>query len=244
MSSERQRWLELADSIVDGYDPSTGIYEQFAGFHALEPLLIAKLAPRLPVAADMLLGHERTQAVPGRQAGRRADAALPRPRRGSRRLAGAQPRLLRAAHRPRQHALTGRARHAARPRRPPRGSARDAPPHRPDRPRRHRSHDRRRAAPRRDGQRLAHARASASPACDPAGDALAIDPVLAPGWDTLELRVRFRDSRVRVRVLPGAVEASADPPVRCAQPRRGARAAQTAPPRRSTCPAHRRGGSR
>ena len=60
---ERHRWLEVADSIVDGYDSSTGIYEQFAGFHALEPLLIAKLAPRLPVAADLLLGHERTQAT-------------------------------------------------------------------------------------------------------------------------------------------------------------------------------------
>jgi trehalose/maltose hydrolase-like predicted phosphorylase len=60
---ERRWWLELADSIVDGYDPSTGIYEQFAGFHALDPLPIAKLAPRLPVAADMLLGHERTQAT-------------------------------------------------------------------------------------------------------------------------------------------------------------------------------------
>ena len=63
MSVSRRRWLELADSIVDGYDPATGIYEQFAGFNALEPLLIAELAPRLPVAADMLLGHERTQAT-------------------------------------------------------------------------------------------------------------------------------------------------------------------------------------
>ena len=41
--------------------------------------------------------------------------------------------------------------------------------------------------------------------------ALAIDPVLAPGWDTLELRLRFHNSRVHVR--PESVEASADPPV-------------------------------
>jgi Glycosyl hydrolase family 65, C-terminal domain len=40
-----------------------------------------------------------------------------------------------------------------------------------------------------------------------------IDPVLAPGWDALEVRVRFRNSRVHVRVQPGAVEASADPPI-------------------------------
>ena len=58
---ERRHWRELADSIVDGYDPATGIYEQFAGFNGLEPLLISKLAPQLPVAADMLLGHARTQ---------------------------------------------------------------------------------------------------------------------------------------------------------------------------------------
>ena len=47
----------------------------------------------------------------------------------------------------------------------------------------------------------------------PVGDALAIDPMLAPEWDTLELRVRSRNSRVRVRVRPDSVEASADPPV-------------------------------
>ena len=60
---ERRLWLELADSIVDGYDAQTGVYEQFAGFHALEPLLIAEIAPRRPVAADMLLGHERVSAA-------------------------------------------------------------------------------------------------------------------------------------------------------------------------------------
>ena len=69
----------------------------------------------------------------------------------------------------------------------------------------------------------------------PAGDALAIDPVLAPGWDTLELRVRFRNSRVRVRVLPGAVEASADPPVAALAPPESA-CSSTAPPRPSRSP--------
>jgi Glycosyl hydrolase family 65 central catalytic domain len=57
---ERSRWLELAEVIVDGHDPHTGVYEQFAGFHALEPLLIAEIAPRRPVAADVLLGATST----------------------------------------------------------------------------------------------------------------------------------------------------------------------------------------
>jgi trehalose/maltose hydrolase-like predicted phosphorylase len=52
----------------------------------------------------------------------------------------------------------------------------------------------------------------------PAGDALAIDPVLAPGWDKLELRVRFRDSRVQIRVLPDAVQVSAEPPISALTP--------------------------
>jgi len=47
----------------------------------------------------------------------------------------------------------------------------------------------------------------------PIGDALAIDPILAPGWEALELHVRFRGSRVRVRIEPTGVRASADPPV-------------------------------
>ena len=58
---ERRRWLELADGLLDGYDPASRLYEQFAGFHGLEPLVIADLAPQRPVAADVLLGHERTR---------------------------------------------------------------------------------------------------------------------------------------------------------------------------------------
>jgi len=56
---ERRRWLELADALVDGYDSDTGIYEQFAGFSRLEPLIIEDVAPRRPIAADLLLGAER-----------------------------------------------------------------------------------------------------------------------------------------------------------------------------------------
>jgi hypothetical protein len=52
----------------------------------------------------------------------------------------------------------------------------------------------------------------------PVGDALAIDPLLPPGWESIEQRVRFRDSRVRVRIREGSVEASADPPARALNP--------------------------
>ncbi len=58
-ATEVQRWLATAEALVDGYDPDTAVYEQFAGFHQLEPLLIAEVAPRRPIAADLLLGAER-----------------------------------------------------------------------------------------------------------------------------------------------------------------------------------------
>lgn len=56
------RWRALADSLCDGYDAASGLYEQFAGFFALEALLIDELAEP-PVAADLLLGVERTAAA-------------------------------------------------------------------------------------------------------------------------------------------------------------------------------------
>ena len=54
---EAGRWRDLAARIVDGYDPVTGRYEQFAGYSALQPLLIKDVAAP-PVAADLLLGRE------------------------------------------------------------------------------------------------------------------------------------------------------------------------------------------
>jgi trehalose/maltose hydrolase-like predicted phosphorylase len=56
--AETRRWRELADRLVDGYDPATGLYEQFAGFFGLEPLLISDVAVP-PVAVDLLLGRDR-----------------------------------------------------------------------------------------------------------------------------------------------------------------------------------------
>jgi trehalose/maltose hydrolase-like predicted phosphorylase len=60
---ERAQWLRAAEALVDGYDHASGIYEQFAGFFDLEPLVIEEIAPRRPIAADLLLGADRTAAA-------------------------------------------------------------------------------------------------------------------------------------------------------------------------------------
>ena len=62
-AEERATWLAIADALVDGYDPMSGLYEQFAGFFRLELLVIADIAPRRPIAADLLLGRDRTAAA-------------------------------------------------------------------------------------------------------------------------------------------------------------------------------------
>ncbi len=53
-------WRDAIARIVIGHDPATGVYEQFAGFHALEPLDLAAYADRT-VPIDVVLGRERTQ---------------------------------------------------------------------------------------------------------------------------------------------------------------------------------------
>lgn len=60
-AGEVDRWRALADAVVDGWDPHTGVYEQFAGFRKLESLIIADVAPRRPIAADLLLGTDRVR---------------------------------------------------------------------------------------------------------------------------------------------------------------------------------------
>jgi len=70
---ERARWLTISDALVDGYERASGIYEQFAGFFELEPLVIEELAPRRPIAADLLLGAARTA---GAQVLKQADVLM------------------------------------------------------------------------------------------------------------------------------------------------------------------------
>jgi trehalose/maltose hydrolase-like predicted phosphorylase len=71
-TGEIQAWRRLADALVDGYEPATGRYRQFAGFDDLEPLLIGELV-RPPVAADLLLGRTR---VRGAQVVKQADVLM------------------------------------------------------------------------------------------------------------------------------------------------------------------------
>jgi trehalose/maltose hydrolase-like predicted phosphorylase len=60
-AAERREWLELADALVDGYDSESGLYEQFAGYFDLEPLLVSDFAATRPVTADTVLGRPRVR---------------------------------------------------------------------------------------------------------------------------------------------------------------------------------------
>jgi trehalose/maltose hydrolase-like predicted phosphorylase len=60
-NDELADWSDAVSRIVSGLDPSTGIYEQFAGFHALQPLDLAAYADH-KVPIDVVIGRERTQA--------------------------------------------------------------------------------------------------------------------------------------------------------------------------------------
>ena len=59
-SDELADWRDAIERIATGLDPATGIYEQFAGFHALEPLNLADYADRT-VPIDVVIGREQTQ---------------------------------------------------------------------------------------------------------------------------------------------------------------------------------------
>jgi trehalose/maltose hydrolase-like predicted phosphorylase len=58
--AELRQWIKVADALVSGFDPESGLYEQFAGFFDLEPIDLAQYADRT-VPLDVILGRERTQ---------------------------------------------------------------------------------------------------------------------------------------------------------------------------------------
>jgi len=195
---EQSRWLELANALVDGYDPDTGVYEQFAGFNRLEPLIIEEVAPRRPIAADLLLGADRVARA---QVLKQADVLLLHHLVPDEVVPGSlEPNLRfyepRTAHAsslsPATHALV-------------QARARDFD----------RALESLQLASRIDlddltgstasGLHLAtmgglwQALAFGFAGIRPRDAALQVDPVLPPSWSVMETRVRFHGSRVRVR---------------------------------------------
>ncbi len=209
--SEQTRWLALADALVDGYDSESGLYEQFAGFFGLEPLVIEEIARRRPVAAELLLGLER---VRGAQVVKQADVLMLHQLVPEEVAQGSlEPNLLfyesRTAHgsslSPGVHAsLFARA-----------GMLEQAL-------------EWLRLTSRIDlddvtqttgaGLHLAtmgslwQALAFGFAGVRPAGDALRVDPVLPDAWQALELNLCFRGARVKIRAAHDALTVSSDPP--------------------------------
>lgn len=58
--AELTDWRDASERIVTGLDTATGIYEEFAGYHQLEPIDLSLYAGR-KVPIDVVIGRERTQ---------------------------------------------------------------------------------------------------------------------------------------------------------------------------------------
>ena len=58
--AELQQWAQVADTLFTGFDPATGLFEQFAGFFDLEEVDLLRYADRT-MPLDVVLGRERTQ---------------------------------------------------------------------------------------------------------------------------------------------------------------------------------------
>ena len=59
--AELAAWREAADSIVTGFNATTGLYEQFTGYFDMEPIDLSAYAGR-SAPMDMVLGRDRTAA--------------------------------------------------------------------------------------------------------------------------------------------------------------------------------------
>ena len=210
-AAERERWCRTADALVDGFDPETGRYEQFAGFGDLEPLVIADVAPHRPIAADLWLGGHRVRAaqvvkqadvlmlhhllpdevVPG-SLGPNLDFYEPRTAHGSSLSPGVHAALFARAGR------TAEARHwlglAARI------DLDDI------------------TQTTAGGLHLAtmatvwHALAFGFLGVRPHTDHLALDPRVPPEWGTLEVRLHHRGTRLAIRAGPDHLTVTADGP--------------------------------
>jgi len=209
---EVAEWRRVADALIDGYQPSTGIYEQCAGFFDLEPLIIAEVAPRRPITADLFLGRER---VRGAQVIKQADVVMLHhlvpdevvPESLEPNLRYYEPRTAHGSSlSPAVHAgLFARVRDFER------------------------ALDALRIAARVDlddltlttatGLHVAtmgglwQAVAMGFAGLRPHGDRLRVDPRLPPSWSGLAIRVRFRGSRVRVQVEHELLRIQSETPI-------------------------------
>ena len=201
---ERNHWSELAVALVDGLNLTTGVYEEFAGFFDLEPLLIRDVAPRRPITADLLLGRERVRTA---QVVKQADVLMlhhllpeevqpgslaanldyyePRTAHGSSLSPGIHAALF---------ARAGRIEEAL-------DALQLASSIDIDDLTRTGAGGVHLAAMGSVWQALVYGFAGVRPRAD----ALAVDPILPAAWSALELRVRFRGVAVRLRVEPDAI---------------------------------------
>jgi trehalose/maltose hydrolase-like predicted phosphorylase len=234
-AAEAFEWEHIADALVDGWDEGRRMYEQFAGYWDLEPLLVRDVAVP-PVAIDMVLGAER---VAGSQLIKQADVLMRYHLVPEEVVGGSMPAALafyepRCAHgsslSPAIHAsLFARA-----------GDA-------------ERALDLFRLAARLDlddltgttaaglhvatmggvWQALAHGFLGLRAG----GDVLDVDPCLPAAWESLGLRFLYRGRRVRVVATHDRVDVECDAPV---DVRVGAAAVRCAPPGHSFTYARRR----
>ncbi len=209
---ELQSWRRLADALVDGFDAATGLYEEFAGFFGLEPLIIRDIAPRRPITADLLLGAEKVHRA---QILKQADVLMlhhllpdevvpgslvanlefyePRTAHGSSLSPGIHAALFARAGRPDDALALLRMTAGI--------DTRDLT---------------------RTGAGGVHLGAMGSlwqalaygfAGLRPRGEALAVDPCLPPGWPALELSVEFRGVSLHLRLEPDEIVASASKPI-------------------------------
>ncbi|HEV2457930.1 MAG TPA: glycosyl hydrolase family 65 protein, partial [Ktedonobacterales bacterium] len=57
--AELENWRQVEDHLVTGFDPATGLLEEFAGFSKLAYIDLASITPPSPTI-DLVLGQERT----------------------------------------------------------------------------------------------------------------------------------------------------------------------------------------
>jgi glycosyltransferase involved in cell wall biosynthesis len=135
---EAARWRDLADRLVDGYDPRHGLLRAVRRLLATRPLDLAD-AREPPIAADVLLGRDRVAAT---RFIKQADVLMLHHLVPEEVAPGSwhPTSTSTSRHRPRQLAVAGHARQPARPGRTSRGSRELAADGRHDRPRRRDGH--------------------------------------------------------------------------------------------------------